>query len=247
MSFDDKGTVNGFARVGALEPKRALGSNAPASGDALSNGGAPVLSPRERWQQFISRIPECEGDLRMREECQYVPPEPGDPAPATPAKPSRAITQAVAREVVVTLQLPEAAPHIGPDPNANEWDMAVVGYPLWLWTEGPRTLSATEAAHGITFTLQATHVDTMFTMGDGNSITCTKTQPYPVGIEPGTPSPTCGYTYQKASRPTGEYTVTATSRWQVTWSALGYTGVLPAQMTGTRQLPVGELQSVVIR
>ena len=28
-------------------------------------------------------------------------------------------------------------PGIGPSPDLNPWDMAAVGYPLWLWADGP--------------------------------------------------------------------------------------------------------------
>lgn len=153
----------------------------------------------------------------------------------------------VAHEVIVALQLPSAAPRIGPDPSVNEWNMAVVGFPLWLWTDGPRTLSATRSAHGITFTLAATQRSTTFAMGDGNTVSCATTQPYPAQVTPGTPSPVCGYVYQKGKARKGTYTVTATTYWDVQWSALGYSGTLPARMTGTRELPVGELQAVVTR
>ena len=39
---------------------------------------------------------------------------------------------AVARELMVRLQLPDPTPQIGPDPEGNEWKMGAVGYPLWL-------------------------------------------------------------------------------------------------------------------
>ena len=49
---------------------------------------------------------------------------------------------AVARSLVVRLHLPDATPVFGPDPDNNEWKMLAVGYPVWLWTEGPRQKSA---------------------------------------------------------------------------------------------------------
>ena len=37
---------------------------------------------------------------------------------------------------VARLQLPANKPGIGPAPTKNEWHIAVVGYPLWLWADG---------------------------------------------------------------------------------------------------------------
>ena len=52
---------------------------------------------------------------------------------------------------VARLQLPTIAPGIGPSPNVNQWNMAAVGYPLWLWADGPthvRVRSKHENCHG---------------------------------------------------------------------------------------------------
>lgn len=219
-------------------------ANTPAS----VNWGAPdpviKLSAYQQWLVRISQLPECQGDLAASEECRVPPADPANPASA---RPPLAAVRDLAREVVLSLQLPDATPHIGPDPSVNEWNMAVVGYPLWLWTEGPRTLSTTRTAYGVTFTLTATQTSTYFTLGDGHSLTCATTQPYPAGTTPGTPSPSCGYRYQKASLPHGTYTVSATTGWSVQWAALGYTGTLPTSLTASRSLPVGELHTVITR
>lgn len=214
-------------------------------GAVWSPGSAmPELSAAQQWLVRISQLPECQGDLAASEECRVPPADPANPASA---RPPLAAVRDLAREVVLSLQLPDATPHIGPDPSVNEWNMAVVGYPLWLWTEGPRTLSTTRTAYGVTFTLTATQTSTYFTLGDGHSLTCATTQPYPAGTTPGTPSPTCGYRYQKASLPHGTYTVSATTGWSVQWAALGYTGTLPTSLTASRSLPVGELHTVITR
>lgn len=172
--------------------------------------------------------------------------EPADPGAPRPVRPPRAAVAAVARDVSVGLQLPSADPMIGPDPSVNEWKMAVVGFPVWVWTNGERDLSASNTAYGLTFTLHARQIDTVFDMGDGHRMVCARTAPYPVAVKPGTPSPVCGYAYQKASLPRGVYTVTATTRWEVDWAAGGYSGTLPVTRTASRQLPVGELQTVVV-
>jgi len=154
---------------------------------------------------------------------------------------------AMAKTLIVRLQLPDPTPQIGPDPSVNEWKMAAVGYPLWLWTHGPRTVTSRVRAAGITFTLQAAWQSTTYTMGDGHTLTCTRATPYSATVTPGTASPDCGYTYQTASLPHGSYTITATTHWRITWTALGATGTLPGTHTGTRTLPVGELNALVIR
>lgn len=135
--------------------------------------------------------------------------------------------------------------------------MAVVGHPLWLWTDGPTTLTSANSDYGLTVTLDAKLVRTTFSMGDGGSVTCTRMTPYVRGaVKPGTPSPTCGYTYEQAptsghltslNKTTGSYPVKATAHWSIDWSAAGYSGTLTTTMTDARDLPVGELQAVVTR
>lgn len=154
--------------------------------------------------------------------------------------------ESIARSLVVRLQLPDPTPQFGPDPADNEWNMAAVGYPLWLWTNGPRTVTSTTSESGMSFTLRARYRFTTFTLGDGHSLTCTSTTPYRTSIEPGAPSPTCGYRYTKASGTDHSYTVTATTHWTVTWRVAGFSGSLPGTHTASRQLRVGELQAVVV-
>ena len=149
------------------------------------------------------------------------------------------------RQLNVSLYLPDPVLKLGPDPAANEWDMAVVGHPLWLTTDSPDTVTASATHDGLTFTFVARRAGTTFAMGDGHTVTCTTMTPYPAGVEPGTPSPTCGYTYQTPSLPRADYTVTVTSHWTVHWSVLNFTGQLPATTQGTATVPVGELQSVL--
>lgn len=149
------------------------------------------------------------------------------------------------RQLIVQLQLPKPTPQFGPDPSVNEWKMAAVGYPIWLWTEGPTTVTSTESGFGYTFTLRAVYQSTTFDMGDGHTKRCTRTTPYRMSTKPGAASPTCGYTYLKAAR-NGSYTVTATTHWDVHWSVAGLSGTLPGTHSDSRDLPVGELQAIVV-
>ena len=45
-------------------------------------------------------------------------------------------------------------------------------------------------------------------------------------VEPGQKSPTCGYAYEKPSLPKGNYTITAVTTWNVTWTVNNQSGVI---------------------
>lgn len=165
----------------------------------------------------------------------------------TEARPSRDDVEAMVRSLQATLQVPTPTIKLGPDPSDNEWDMAVVGHPVWLWTDAPRTASSVSTGEGMTIAIKATLGVLSFDMGDGATVGCTQWTPYDASVPAGTPSPTCGHTYEKASLPQGSYTVSATATWTAEWSAMGYTGTLPLRSTASREVPVGELQAVVVR
>lgn len=153
----------------------------------------------------------------------------------------------IARTLLTRIQLPDPRPLVGPDPGVNEWGMVAVGYPVWLWTAGPRVVVDRVRAFGVTFTLRATWVSSRFVMGDGGAVTCTDTKAYSKRVKPGVASPVCGYAYTTSSLPKGDYVVTATTRWRVSWSALGVSGSMPASVTGSRHLPVGELNALIVK
>ena len=44
----------------------------------------------------------------------------------------------------------------------------------------------------------------------------------------------------------GDYTITATAGWAVTWQALGQSGTLPLSTRATSAIPVREFQSLVV-
>lgn len=155
--------------------------------------------------------------------------------------------QVVAREAVARMRLPEATAHVGPDPFANEWQMTAVGYPQWLWTDSPAAQQVSVTEQGLTIELNAQRTSTTFDLGDGTKKTCHSMKPWSKAVQPGTPSPVCGHTYEKASLPKGNYEVTATESWEVTWSALGQSGVISTQRSGASfSLPVGQLQALVV-
>ncbi len=151
------------------------------------------------------------------------------------------LAQAMAVTLVTELQLPTPTPNFGPNPNNNEWKMLAVGYPIWMWTEGPTTMSTSASASGFTFQMTARWKSTTFHMGDGNTVTCSSMEKYSSSVKPGTPSPNCGYAYSKPSLPKGKYQVRAVADWDVTWSVAGFSGVLPAYNEASASIPIGEL------
>lgn len=122
--------------------------------------------------------------------------------------------------------------------------MAVVGYPLWVWAEGGDSVSRSVTEQGISIDITAVRDRVVFDFGDGTSRTCTSMTPLPRAFTPGAPSPDCGHVYTKASLPSGSYRVAATAYWTFRWSALGYSGTLPGRVSASREVPVGELQSL---
>lgn len=252
---------NGFGDLGVWGRQGAEGRG----GRGPSRTAEQREAARQRYLAHLAQLrlehetrlrifPECNPAVgRVEEWCAWQPPEAG----ATTA-PSRQAVEAYVRTVTASMQLPEAYPQVGPDPTWNEWNMAVIGIPLWLWVEGPAQMSASRSEAGLAVSLDARHVSTTFTMGDGRTVTCASTKPYVRdAVKAGDPSPVCGHTYQVAAKSpspagattktTGTYSVTATTHWSVDWTAGGYSGTLTTQMSGSRDLPVGELQAVVIR
>lgn len=173
----------------------------------------------------------------------------GQPRPAG-APPAPSITPAQAGAIAVArLQLPISTPGVGPDPDKNEWKMVAIGYPLWLWADGPTHIGPVgQNVGGLSVSLEARLARTVFRMGDGKSVSCTGGgTPYKAWVQPGAKSPNCGYVYQKPSLPAKEYRVTATTYWDVRWTVNGVSGVIQVPRQGSVDLPVGELQAVIVR
>ncbi|HEU4545703.1 MAG TPA: hypothetical protein VFR88_05370, partial [Microlunatus sp.] len=193
--------------------------------DCLSSGTARCDAP--------AVLPELQGALGT------IIATPGGPPLMSPGQ---AGAIAVAR-----LQLPLNAPKVGPDPKVNEWKMAAVGYPLWVWAEGPTHVGpVSDSVAGLSVSLDAQLTKTVFRMGDGQTVTCRDGgTPYRKGTKAATPSPDCGYRYEKPSLPKGDYTVTAVGYWDVTWTVNGTSGVITVPRAASAPLPVGEVQVLV--
>jgi hypothetical protein len=148
---------------------------------------------------------------------------------------------------VARLKLPTVAPGIGPSPKLNPWNMAAVGYPLWLWADGPTHVGPiSDSVAGLSVSLEAEVSSLTFRMGDGHTVNCAGTgHPWTTAVEPGTKSPNCGYSYTRPSLPDHNYTVAARANWAVTWTSNGQSGVINVPVVDTTELPVGELQVLV--
>ena len=216
------------------------------TGDSGSGQGAKAGSGTQADQlpeiDLADNVRQCHQVSRV----SVIGPDKCDP-PKAKAKPAaKQPTATQLRTVATQLQLPNPTPRFGPDPSVNEWKMLAVGFPIWLWTDRPTTVSTTAHHDGLTFTLTATWTSTTFTMGDGHSKTCTATTIRPKQLKPATkPSPTCSYTYQTKSKIGHPYTVTAHTHWRIDWTTNGYQGTFTHTYTGSRTLEIGELQSLI--
>jgi len=137
-----------------------------------------------------------------------------------------------------------------PDPGIAG-SRGYVGLPVWMWvdstsplTYGPYDVAETEG--GVFVTAHAVVSTIRWTMGDGQTVTCTGTGARYQASLGVVDSPSCGYRYRTTSsaQPGGIFTVTATSNWVVNWNANGLTGTQNVQRTSTVPLTVRELQSV---
>lgn len=199
---------------------------------ACEAGLIPGAAREANWCPLPSRPTPPDARLRLV----------GNPGKEPSITPEQAAYLAVAQ-----LQLPINAPGVGPDPDKNRWKMAAVGFPYWLWAEGPTHVGpVSQKVANLSVSLDARISKTVFRMGDGHTVTCAGAGTrYPSWVEAGTKSPSCGYRYTKPSLPKGDYTVSVASYWAVTWHVNGATGVITVPRRGTAQLPVGELQVLV--
>ena len=148
----------------------------------------------------------------------------------------------LAAQAAARLSVPAPAITISPHPSDNQWQVSAVGLPLWVWADDPGPVTSTVTEQGINIVMQASRGTVTFDWGDGTSSVCNQMRPRPTNLDPLTPSPDCGHTYLRR----GDYTITATAGWAVTWQALGQSGTLPLSTRATSAIPVREFQSLVV-
>jgi hypothetical protein len=130
---------------------------------------------------------------------------------------------AIALQAEKQLTLPATTIEMAPPAATAQ----LVNVSSWLWLD-PATwkpYTATASIDGVSATATATPEEVVWNMGDGNSVTCHGPgTPY----DPSQPNATtnCSYTWTTPSvgEPGGDYAVSATTKWQVTWTAIGAPG-----------------------
>ena len=209
------------------------GTSAPGSSSGSSGGVAPASS-----------VPVPEGAVVVGGVVVCVP-NPGEacltPIPVAPGAGGVDVA-ASARSAAASLGVPAPVIGLSPEPSGNRWGALGVGLPIWAWVDDPGSLSASASQDGIDISLSASRGSVTFDWGDGTSSTCTQMVQRPVGVDPLMQSPVCGHAYLKA----GDYTITATSSWDVLWQALGQQGRVELSSSATYQMPIREFVTVVI-
>ena len=224
------------------------GSSRTSTGDAANVANEALAALMN--STYNSNLPVCNyfqiSLVAFTERCIEATAQPtASPIPGAPG-----VTYDQARNVVINLiarlEIPDPQIQIGPEPSLNEWNMAVVGMPYWLWTTEATSKSTTVSIANYSISMAARRESVTFDPGDGTaSITCTTMQPWTRDNLMQT-APGCGHTYSQRNEKGTNFTLRARARWIIDWTALGYTGTLRMQTTATRDVHVGELQSVVV-
>ena len=229
-------------------PPRTDKSHRQKPGDRAQEARKEFAAALAVYDRQLARYKRCLRASRNAAACGRAPESPWLGGDSFSGPGNLPITAGQAAAIAVArLQLPTIAPGIGPSPDLNRWNMAAVGYPLWLWADGRTHVGPiSDSVGGLSVSLDAKVSSLTFRMGDGHSVTCPGVgQQWTTTVEPGAKSPSCGYSYTKPSLPNGSYTVAAIANWAVTWTSNGQSGVINVPAVDTTELPVGELQVLV--
>lgn len=137
------------------------------------------------------------------------------------------------------------APQIGIVPEPGEGNAGVVGMPTWMWVEsasprtfGPISEQATASGHTVTANAKVTKLE--WDMGDGKTVTCTGKGTKYEDHYGKKDSPDCGHRYTEQ----GDYDVTVTATWSISWSGLGQSGTIPMSLERSATITMGEVQVI---
>jgi hypothetical protein len=167
-----------------------------------------------------------------------------EPGPPTPEQ--------LATTALDQLPLAQAEVHTAPAPPAATY----VGVEDWLWVPEDqwRTLTKSVNAGATTVTVTAAPSQIVWDLGPA-SITCYGPgKPWEQGMSDAATT-TCGYTYETSSvdQPDGSFAISATIRYQVTWTCAGACSTAGGDLglvdapAGTSTLRVLQRQTVVVR
>ncbi|HXA27674.1 MAG TPA: hypothetical protein VN193_02910 [Candidatus Angelobacter sp.] len=141
--------------------------------------------------------------------------------PTGKTPPSQPSAVQLARSALATLHL--GAPRMGMAPPS---DKLVVNLATYLWVDPTiwRSFAATASVGPISATVIAAPSRVVWTMGNGDSVTCTGPGvPYDPNKDTAEQPTNCGYSYSKASKgqPNGRFSMTTRVYWHVTWTSSG--------------------------
>ena len=121
------------------------------------------------------------------------------------------------------LTLPLPAPQMSPSGEQ------LVNVPTWLWvdTTAWRELTSTVSVPGVTVSVTARPVGSVWSMGDGTRLTCTGAGiPFDPARDDPASSSSCSHTYRRSSaaEPDQRFRGSVTVEWQAAWSVTGAPG-----------------------
>ena len=224
------------------DPPTSTPPRGSATGTTGGQGPAPTVpaAPTTSGENPYRLCGGIDGEWGT-EDC-WIPPSP--PPTAQP------VSEEVVRAAALQLELPAVDPKVGPDPSLNRWNITPVNLPIWLWLDEPDALLKWVTQQGIEINMVARRTRVVFDMGNGDKVKCTRMSRWRKPLsdaEHNRPSPNCGYQYRKLPKQKGAgFMMNVTVEWTVTWYALGQTGTIPLTTTGSRHMPVGELQTVIV-
>jgi len=251
-----KAEKDGDSRGGSHGPGSTRNSESAAEAKKVAAAEEAIKARLAKYENEISAYNKCLTNFTPSAatpapSCGPVPAVPDDLTLSLAVSSNGApppITNAQAGAIAAArLRIPTVAPGIGPSPELNRWKMAAVGYPLWLWADGPTHVGpVSDSVGGLSVSLEARVTKVTFRMGDGKTVDCAgRGQRWTRAVKPGEKSPSCGYSYSKPSLPEGTYRVAAIANWAVTWTVNDESGVINVPAVDTAELPVGELQVLV--
>lgn len=206
-----------------------------------ANSGGSRSGPVRGSRPVMERVTECVEGVLGKGRCR-IRSVPAIPT-ATPVPLPRGSVREQALRVAASVHLPTPTIGYGPDPAERGWTGIPVGFVITLWVDGRDPIQSSATDQGLTVALRATPSRTVFTMGDGGTTTCavTSMHEYLRAVT----QPLCSYVYQVPSPDRQPYTITATTHWEVEWTAGTESGVIMVQRSATTRLQVGELHSLV--
>ncbi len=215
--LDDDSTPVAEVRTGGSTP----GKSAP-----VNTGGAPVCSytalPEDAavYEPDGTEVVQSSPGRWYTVACDGEPPPGGDSYVFISTVDPAVLAEQAKRALALT------APDVRTSPSADGDQL--VGVPTWLWVgDAWAPLTATASLPGVSVTVTATPESVVWDMGNGDRLVCRGAgTAYDPDRPDGDQSTDCAYTYDRASghQPGQRYPVTATTTWQVSWSASGAAG-----------------------